>query len=69
MKPVSGKELAKVLRRHGRKLSPVQRSHHIYGKTESIVRISEPIHDNKILKSGLLKHLLKMAEISEEKLN
>ncbi len=66
MKSVSGKELAKVLGRHGWKLLRVQGSHHIYGKTESIVRISVPIHSNEILKLGLLKHLLKMAEISED---
>jgi predicted RNA binding protein YcfA (HicA-like mRNA interferase family) len=66
MRSVSGKELAKVLERHGWKLLRVQGSHHIYGKAESIVRLSVPMHGNKILKLGLLKHLLKMAELSEE---
>ncbi len=68
MKSVSGKTLAKVLERHGWTLLRVQGSHHIYGKPESIVRLSVPIHGNKPIKLGLLKHLLKMAELSEEDL-
>jgi predicted RNA binding protein YcfA (HicA-like mRNA interferase family) len=42
-----------------------QRSHHIYGKTGSIVRLSIPIHGNKPLKTGLLRHLAKLADISD----
>jgi predicted RNA binding protein YcfA (HicA-like mRNA interferase family) len=66
MKPMSGKEPAKVLERHGWKLMRVQGGHHIYGKTGSIVRLSVPVHGNKILKSGLLMHLLKTAGLSGE---
>nr|WP_249815956.1 type II toxin-antitoxin system HicA family toxin [Bradyrhizobium sp. 138] len=43
----------------------VSGSHHIYGKQGSIVRLSVPIHGNKPLKVGLLRHLIKMAELSE----
>jgi predicted RNA binding protein YcfA (HicA-like mRNA interferase family) len=43
----------------------VNGSHHIYGKAGSVVRLSIPIHGNKALKTGLLRHLLKMAEIDE----
>jgi len=68
MKSVSGKELAQVLERHDWKLLRIQGSHHIYGKTGSIVRLSVPIHSKKTLKLGLLKHLLKTAELSEEDL-
>ncbi len=39
-----------------------------YGKPESIVRLSVPIHGNQALKTGLLKHLIKQAEISENEL-
>jgi predicted RNA binding protein YcfA (HicA-like mRNA interferase family) len=66
MKPVSGKELAKVFERHGWKLLRVHGSHRIYGKAGSIVRLSVPIHGNQLLKLGLQKHLLKMAGLSEE---
>ena len=40
-------------------------SHHIYGKPGSVVRLSIPIHGNKALKTGLLRNLLKAAEIDE----
>ncbi|MGB8689342.1 MAG: type II toxin-antitoxin system HicA family toxin [Microcoleus sp.] len=43
----------------------VQGSHHIYGKAGSSIRISVPIHGNKYLKVGLLRHLLKQAGLSE----
>ena len=65
MKPVSGKELARLLERHGWTLLRIHGSHHIYGKLGGIVRLSVPIHGNKPLKIGLLKHLLKMAGITE----
>jgi len=68
MKAVSGKALARVLERHGWRLRRVQGSHHIYGKTGSIVRLSVPIHGNRPLKIGLLKHLLKMSGLTEDSL-
>jgi hypothetical protein len=37
----------------------------IFGKGGSIVRLSVPIHGNKPLKTGLLRHLAKLAEISD----
>ena len=68
MKSISGKELAKVLERHGWELLRVQSSHHIYGKQGSNVRLSIPMHGNKTLKTGLLKHLMKLAELTENDL-
>ena len=68
MKVVSGKELARVLERHGWSLLRINGSHHIYGKQGSIVRLSVPIHGNQSLKVGLLSHLLKMAELTESDL-
>ena len=46
----------------------VNGSHHIYGKSGSIVRLSVPIHGNKPLKTGLLRHLAKLAELTDEDL-
>jgi len=66
MKSLSGKNLAKLLERHGWSLMCIHGSHHIYGKVDSPVRIAVPIHGNKPLKIGLLSHLLKMADLSEE---
>ncbi len=68
MKSVSGKEFAKALERHGWSLLRVQGSHHIYGKAGSDVRLSVPIHGNQTLKVGLLRHLMKMAGLSESDL-
>lgn len=68
MRAVSGKELATILERHGWKLLRVHGSHHIYGKVDNPVRLSVPIHGNKPLKIGLLRALLKAADVSEEAL-
>ncbi len=68
MKAVSGKEFAKILERHGWSLLRVQGSHHIYGKAGSDVRLSVPIHGNQPLKTGLLRHLMKLAGITEDDL-
>ncbi len=68
MRTVTGKELARLLERHGWTLLRTQGSHHIYGKATSQVRLSVPIHGNTPLKVGLLKHLLNMAGLGEEDL-
>ena len=66
MKEVSGKSFAKTLEKRGWVLLRIAGSHHIYGKAGSINRISLPIHGNKALKVGLLRHLMKVAELSED---
>ena len=68
MKSVSGKELARLLERRGWTLLRVNGSHHIYGKPDSVIRLSVPVHGSQALKIGLLRHLLKLAEISENEL-
>jgi len=65
MKSVSGKDFIKILEKHGWTLLRINGSHHIYGKTGSIVRLSVPVHGNQPLKTGLLRHLMKMAEVAE----
>jgi predicted RNA binding protein YcfA (HicA-like mRNA interferase family) len=60
---MSGKELAKILEANGWNLLRVQGSHHIYGKVGNASRISVPIHRNQDLKIGLLRNLLKTAEL------
>ncbi|MFN0192381.1 MAG: type II toxin-antitoxin system HicA family toxin [Aestuariivirga sp.] len=65
MKSVSGKEFAKFLERNGWTLLRVNGSHHIYGKQGSIARISVPIHGNVALKTGLLRSIMKLADLSE----
>ena len=55
MKALSGKELARLVERHGWQLLRAQRSPHVYGDPRSIVRLSIPIHRNKIPKIHLPK--------------
>jgi len=68
MKSASGKDLAKAVERKGWQLLRVHGSHHIYGKQGSVVRLSIPVHGNQPLKTGLLNHLVKLAELSEQDL-
>ncbi len=68
MKSISGKEFAKILEHHGWSLLRVQGSHHIYGKVGNEVRLSVPVHGNQTIKTGLLRHLMKLAGISESDL-
>jgi len=69
MKEVSGKELARILEKDGWKLARIKGSHHIYIKEGRIERISIPIHGNKPLKMGLLRHFLKLAGIKRAELS
>jgi predicted RNA binding protein YcfA (HicA-like mRNA interferase family) len=66
MKSVSGRDFARMVERRGWTLLRINGSHHIYGKAGSTVRLSIPIHGNQALKRGLLRHLAKLADISDE---
>jgi predicted RNA binding protein YcfA (HicA-like mRNA interferase family) len=68
MKSISGKNFAKVLEFHEWQLLRINGSHHIYGKSDNPARISIPIHGNKSLKPGLLRHFLKVTNLSENDL-
>lgn len=58
-----------MVERHGWTLLRVRGSHHIYGREGSGVRLSIPIHGNRPLKTGLLRHLLKQAGLDETDLD
>lgn len=68
MKAVTGRQLGRVLERCGWSLLRVSGGHHIYGKPDSVVRLSVPIHGNRDLKKGLTRHLLKMTGLTEDDL-
>jgi predicted RNA binding protein YcfA (HicA-like mRNA interferase family) len=68
MKSVSGKDFSKILERKGWVLLRIQGSHHIYGHLDNPNKISVPIHGNKSLKIGLLRHFMKQANLSEQDL-
>ena len=68
MKAISGKRLCKLLEQRGWVLKRIQGSHHIYTRLGSSARISVPVHGNTALKSGLLRSLMKIADIDESAL-
>lgn len=68
MRAVSGRELARVLEHRGWNLLRIQGSHHIYGKPGLNIRLSVPVHGAKPLKTGLLNHLMKLANLTEQDL-
>ena len=68
MKQVSGKDFAKLLNQKGWELKRIHGSHHVYTKADRKERISLPVHGSKPLKTGLLRHLMKIADISETEL-
>jgi predicted RNA binding protein YcfA (HicA-like mRNA interferase family) len=68
MKALSGRDFARHIERRGWRLLPVSGSHHVYGKAGTVARPSIPMHGNRPLKIGLLRHLAKLAEISDVEL-
>jgi predicted RNA binding protein YcfA (HicA-like mRNA interferase family) len=65
---ISGKEFAKAIQRKGWMLSRIKGSHHIFVKEGRPERIVIPIHGNEPLKIGLLKSLLKIAELKVDEI-
>jgi predicted RNA binding protein YcfA (HicA-like mRNA interferase family) len=68
LKTVSGKRFCRILDSNGWELKRINGSHHIYAKVGNTARISVPVHGNTPLKTGLLRHLMKIAEIEESEL-
>ncbi|WP_414548038.1 type II toxin-antitoxin system HicA family toxin [Anabaena sp. CCY 0017] len=66
MKAISGKKLSEILVKNGWKLIRVKGSHHRFKKDG--ISISIPIHANQDLKIGLLKTLMKQADLTESDL-
>ena len=68
MKSISGKDLCRILEKKGWLLKKIHGSHHVYMKSGRTERISVPVHANKDLKAGMLKAIMKIAEIEESEL-
>lgn len=68
MKSILGKELCKIVQKHGWFLKRIKGSHHIFEKTGLEITLSIPVHGNKYLKIGTLKALLKQANLTENNL-
>lgn len=68
MKSISGKKLCFVVEKRGWLLKRITASHHIYEQPESGQILSIPVHNNKDLKTGTLKALMKIAQLTEDDL-
>ena len=68
MKQISGKDLARLVQRKGWSLARVHGSHHIFVMPGRRERIVIPVHGNCPLKTGLLRTLMKIADLTEGEL-
>jgi predicted RNA binding protein YcfA (HicA-like mRNA interferase family) len=68
LKRISGKQMAKVLRRHGWELDHVTASHHVLKKAGEVRLISVPVHGNKTLKKGTQAGIMKQAGLKDSDL-
>ena len=68
MKSASGRDLARAPERSGWLLLRVHGSHRIYGKDGSLIRLSVPVHGDRPLNAGLLRHLLGLAGLPDDAL-
>ena len=68
MKPISGKNMCKVLERHGWHLSRIKSSHHIYKKASETAIITVPVHANKDLRPGTQATIMKAAGLTSDDL-
>ena len=66
MNQITGRELARVIQQRGWRLARVKGSHHIFLKPGCQERIVIPIHGSQPLKIGLLRALMKIAEVTEQ---
>jgi predicted RNA binding protein YcfA (HicA-like mRNA interferase family) len=68
VKQVSGREFIRIIQKRGWILIRINGSHHIFTKTGHQERIVIPVHGNRPLKIGLLKHQMKIAGLAESDL-
>jgi predicted RNA binding protein YcfA (HicA-like mRNA interferase family) len=63
MKPITGKEMCRLLQQNGWILKRIRGSHHIFGKSGEIKIITVPVHGNATLKPGLANRISKDTNI------
>jgi len=66
VKALSGKEVCKLLEQHGWILRRITGSHHIYTKHGRSMWLSVPVHHSKSLKRGILRDILKNADLLDK---
>ena len=65
MKAYNGRELIRLLVKHGWKVVRIEGSHHMLTKPGREEVISVPVHGGKDLKAGMAHHILRLAAIDE----
>lgn len=68
MKSISGKELCRLLEKKGWTERSIRGSHHVYMMPGRKERICVPVHGSKDLKIGLLRAVMKLADITDSEL-
>jgi predicted RNA binding protein YcfA (HicA-like mRNA interferase family) len=68
VKQVSGKEFIRLIQKRGWILKRISGSHHIFTRAGQPERIVVPVHGNRPLKLGLLKHQMKIVGLTESDL-
>ena len=68
MKQISGRALARIVQQRGWQLARIHGSHHIFTKPDRRERLVIPIYGNRPLKIGLLRSLMKLADLNEDDL-
>jgi predicted RNA binding protein YcfA (HicA-like mRNA interferase family) len=61
LKSVSGKEMCRLLERHGWHLQRISGSHHIFTKPGEPMHVAVPVHGNRALKAGAQRSIMKQA--------
>ena len=64
MKRISGKEMCKVLERHGWRLTRIRSSRHIY-RMRQRQPITVPVHGNQTLRIGTQRDIMKNAGLTD----
>lgn len=65
MKPVSGKRMCRILKKHGWALIRIKSGHHAFRKTGNPNTVVVPVHANKDLKPGTQHDIMKEAGLTE----
>ena len=65
MKRLTGREMCRVLERHGWRLDRINGSHHIYKRPGSPGTPSVPVHGSKILKPSTQKNIMRAAGLTD----
>jgi predicted RNA binding protein YcfA (HicA-like mRNA interferase family) len=68
LKPLSGKDMCKVLERHGWQLDRISGSHYVYKKPGRAHTIPVPVHGNKSLRPGTQRSILRSAGLTDDDL-